>query len=309
MKKITRLRYLLFILFSIFLISCKSLPRQKSSEKSELKPLVITTFTVLADIAKNISGDRLSVQSITKPGAEVHGYSPTPRDLVMVSQAALFLENGFGLELWSKKFTSSVPNVPRFVLSKGMEPLLIDDDIYQGKPNPHAWMSPKRAIYYVDNIVKAFISIDPDGKEIYLDNARRYKNELVELDLELKEALSKIPKEKRILVSCEGALSYLADDYGFKEAYLWPVNAETQVTPRRMERLIEIVSSSNVPVVFCETTVSEKPQLEVARITKTTFGGKFFIDSLSNKDGPAPTFLELQRHNVKLILKGFSLSE
>ncbi len=309
MKRFSLIRYLLCAFIPIFLISCKSLPEAKSSKEYASQPLVLTTFTVLADIARNISGDRLIIQSITKPGAEIHGYKPTPSDLVRASEADLILENGLGLELWAAKFISSAENIPRVVLSDGMKPLLIEEDVYRGKPNPHAWMSPKRALHYVDNITKAFIKLDPKGAKIYLENARRYKNELTQLDLELRRALSQIPENKRILVSCEGALSYLADDYGFIEAYLWPVNAESQVTPRRMEKLIQIVSRNNVPVVFCESTVSEKPQLEVARITKSTFGGKFFVDSLSEKDGPASTFLDLQRHNVKLILRGFSISE
>ncbi len=269
------------------------------------KPLVLTTFTVLADIASNISGDRLNIQSITKPGAEIHGYQPTPSDLVRASQANLIIENGLGLELWARKFTSSLREVPRVVLTDGMTPIFIEGDFYNGKPNPHAWMSPKRAMHYVDNLVTAFISIDPEGKQNYISNGETYKNKLSVLDSDLKRALNQIPVEKRILVSCEGALSYLADDYGFKEAYLWPVNAESQVTPRRMKSLINIILENEVPVVFCESTVSEKPQLEVARITNATFGGKFFVDSLSSIDGPAPTFLEMQRHNVRLILKGF----
>ena len=309
MKRLNLIRYFFFALIPLFLIACKSFQEEKALGKSVTQPIVLTTFTVLADIARNISGDRLIVQSITKPGAEIHGYKPTPSDLVRASQADLILENGLGLELWAKNFITSAENVPRVVLSNGMKPLLIEGDVYSGKPNPHAWMSPKRALHYVDNIANAFINLDPKGEKIYLDNARHYKNELTQLDLELKGALSQIPENKRILVTCEGALSYLADDYGFMEAYLWPVNAESQVTPRRMEKLIKIVSTNNVPVVFCESTVSEKPQLEVARITKSAFGGKFFVDSLSDKDGPASTFLDLQRHNVKLILKGFSISE
>nr|WP_152557567.1 MULTISPECIES: metal ABC transporter substrate-binding protein [unclassified Prochlorococcus] len=273
-------------------------------DSSKLK--VITTFTVLADIARNISGDRLIIESITKPGAEIHGYKPTPSDLIRVSEADLIIENGFGLERWASRFTSSTDNVPRITLSDGIKPLFIDSDLYKGKPNPHVWMSPKRAIHYVEKIVKAFIAIDPQGENLYIRNGNLYKNKLNELDNQLRNALKTIPADKRILVTCEGALSYLADDYGFQEAFLWPVNAESQVTPRRMKSLIETVNKTQVPVVFCESTVSEKAQLEIARITKTTFGGKFFVDSLSTSDGPAPNFLEMQRHNVDLILNGFS---
>ncbi|WP_332299711.1 metal ABC transporter substrate-binding protein [Prochlorococcus marinus] len=292
----------------IFNVSCKPLSSNKDQIVNPSKLIVLTTFTVLADIAKNIAGERLIVESITKPGAEIHGYKPTPSDLVRASKADLIVENGLGLELWAKKFTSSLNDVSRVVLTDGINPLPIEGDVYAGRPNPHAWMSPLRAIHYVDKLASAFISIDHEGKEVYLKNSDIYKKKLIDLDQELRTALEKVPLEKRVLVSCEGALSYLADDYGFQEAYLWPVNAESQVTPRRMEKLIATISKTQVPVVFCETTVSEKPQLEVSRITQTTFGGKFFVDSLSDKDGPAPTFIDLQRHNVRLILKGFAVN-
>ncbi|AAQ00105.1 MULTISPECIES: metal ABC transporter substrate-binding protein [Prochlorococcus] len=289
------------------MLSCKATVERSYSSKDPDRLKVLTTFTVLADIAKNIAGDRLDVQSITKPGAEIHGYKPTPSDLVNAANSDLILENGFGLELWAKKFISSLnKDIPTVVLSEGMEPLNIAGDAYKGKPNPHAWMSPNRALHYVDKIVKAFIFIDPEGKAIYLKNGQAYKQELLALDKELSFALKSIPSKKRILVSCEGALSYLAEDYGFEEAYLWPVNAESQVTPRRMERLIAKIRETKVPVIFCETTVSAKAQKEVARITNTSFGGKFYVDSLSDSDGPASTFLDLQRHNVQLILEGFS---
>ncbi len=256
-------------------------------------------------MARSIAGERLEVKSITKPGVEIHGYKPTPSDLVKSSKANLIIENGLGLELWARKFTSSLDGIPKVVLTDGMKPLLIEGDVYNGKPNPHAWISPKRALHYVDKLMEAFISIDPEGESFYLKKGKSYKKELRQIDKELTIALKEIPPHQRLLVTCEGALSYLASDYGFQEAYLWPVNAESQVTPRRMERLIEKVVKTKVPVVFCESTVSEKPQLEVARATKTTFGGKFFVDSLSDADGPAPNLLDLQRHNLKLILNGF----
>ncbi len=290
----------------LFLItSCTSNDNElrKSNKKT---PLVLTTFTVLADMARNISGNRLLVESITKRGAEIHGYQPTPSDLIKASKADLIIENGLGLELWARKFTASAGNVPTIILSEGMEPLLIEGDIYSGKPNPHAWMSPRRAIYYVDRLVKAFIQLDPSGQTEYIKNGIIYKNKLRQLDQELRTALSKIPKNRRVLVSCEGAFTYLANDYGMEEAYLWPVNAESQVTPKRMLKLIKIIKDRQIPTIFCESTVSAKAQLEVAKTSGAVFGGTFYVDSLSGEDGPAPTLLDLQRHNVQLILKGLA---
>ncbi len=300
------MKKIISIIFALTLISCSSPRKDLENKNKSNKPIVLTTFTVLADISRNIAGQRLYVQSITKEGAEIHGYKPTPSDLVKASKANLILENGLGLELWAKKFTASAGNVPTAVLTKGMQPLLISGDVYKGKPNPHAWMSPKRATVYVDNLVKAFTLIDPKGRDVFIKNAKNYKKKLTQLDKELELTLKSIPPEKRLLVSCEGAFSYLTNDYGMKEAYLWPVNAESQVTPKRMLRLIETIQRAKVPVIFCESTVSAKAQLEVARASGAAFGGTFYVDSLSNSDGPASTYLDLLRHNVLLIRNGLT---
>ena len=273
---------------------------------SDDRPVVLTTFTILADMARQVAGDRLQVKSITKPGAEIHGYEPSPKDLERASGADLIIENGLGLELWARRFVQSAGDVPTVTLTEGMQPLLIEGDVYAGKPNPHAWMSPLRAQGYVDQLVDAFSDLDPEGSQIYQDNGKRYKLQLDNLDAELRDLLAVIPENQRVLVSCEGAFSYLAQDYGFDEAYLWPVNAESQITPRRMARLIERVKRDQVPAVFCETTVSDKAQREVARASGARFGGNFYVDSLSKRNGPAPTLLDLQRHNVKLLRQGLA---
>ncbi len=307
MSKVSSITTLISKIFILILLSsCTATENNQPSNLGNRKPLVLTTFTVLADMATNVAGDRLFVESVTKLGAEIHGYQPTPSDLVKASKADLIIENGLGLELWARKFTAAAGNVPTIVLSDGMTPLLIESDAYKGKPNPHAWMSPERAIKYVDNLVEAFINIDPAGKEVFLNNASNYKAKLKELDSELRATLSSIPETRRVLVSCEGAFSYLTNDYGMEEAYLWPVNAESQVTPKRMLNLINKIKERKIPTIFCESTVSSKAQLEVAKASGATFGGIFYVDSLSAPDGPAPTLLELQRHNVELIRKGLA---
>ena len=280
----------------------------QSKNNSDKRPVVLTTFTILADMARQVAGDRLQVRSITKPGAEIHGYEPSPKDLEQASGADLIVENGLGLELWARRFVRSAGDVPTVTLTEGMQPLLIEGDVYAGKPNPHAWMSPLRAQGYVDRLVDALSELDPEGAQLYRENGNRYKRQLESLDAELRNLLAGIPKKQRVLVSCEGAFSYLAQDYGFDEAYLWPVNAESQITPKRMARLIERVKRDQVPAVFCETTVSDKAQREVARASGARFGGNFYVDSLSKRNGPAATLLDLQRHNVKLIRQGLAAS-
>ena len=308
-EKFFRQLTLIAIALPLAVACTKSVDLSDRAERSaDNRPVVLTTFTILADMAREVAGDRLQVKSITKPGAEIHGYEPSPKDLERASGADLIVENGLGLELWARRFVQSAGDVPTVTLTDGMQPLLIEGDMYAGKPNPHAWMSPLRAQGYVDQLVDAFSDLDPEGAQIYRDNGKRYKQKLENLDAELRDLLAVIPPKQRVLVSCEGAFSYLAQDYGFDEAYLWPVNAESQITPRRMARLIERVKRDQVPAVFCETTVSDKAQREVARASGARFGGSFYVDSLSKRNGPAPTLLDLQRHNVKLLRQGLAAS-
>lgn len=295
---------LLATLLVPLLLSCT--PRQEATRPADTRPLVLTTFTILADMARQVAGDRLRVESITKLGAEIHGYEPTPSDLKRASGARMVLENGFGLERWAQRFYASMPDVPHVTLTEGINPLPIASDAYRGKPNPHAWMSPRLAKVYVENIRRALTRLDPDGAGTYRRNAERYAAQLDQLHRDMQASLTLIPPRQRVLATCEGAFSYLARDYGLTEAYLWPVNAESQVTPQRMASLINLVKQRRVPAVFCESTVSAEPQKQVARESGARFGGVFFVDSLSLPGGPAPNLLELQRRNLKTLREGLA---
>ncbi|MGV8870945.1 MAG: metal ABC transporter substrate-binding protein [Rhodococcus sp. (in: high G+C Gram-positive bacteria)] len=264
------------------------------------RPLVLTTFTVLADMAANVAGDHLRVESITKAGAEIHGYEPTPGDLRTAEQAELILDNGLGLEAWFEKFVERIP-APHVVVSANVEPIYIRDDAYAGKANPHAWMSPLVAEKYVQNIADAFVALDPAHAGDYRTNATEYTERLREVGAELDADLSALPPRQRALVTCEGAFGYLARDFDLQEAYLWPVNAEQEGTPKQVVRTIDFVRDNDVPAVFCESTVSDKAQLQVADDTGAHFGGQLYVDSLSDGDGPVPTYLDLLRYDARLI--------
>jgi manganese transport system substrate-binding protein len=173
------------------------------------KKVILTTFTVLADMAQNVAGDKVIVESITKPGAEIHGYEPTPSDLVRGQGADLILDNGLNLERWAARFYNSFPKVTHLTLSEGIQPVNIAEDAYQGKPNPHAWMSPQNALLYVDNIRKALRTLDLTHAAAYDANAKAYSQKIRAIDDKLKQAISAIPPDKRYMVSCEGAFSYL----------------------------------------------------------------------------------------------------
>jgi manganese/iron transport system substrate-binding protein len=254
---------------------------------------VVTTFTVIADMAANVAGDAAEVVSITKPGAEIHGYSPTPLDIVRASDADLILWNGLNLELWFEQFLSNLGDIPSATLTDGIDPIPISAGSYEGKPNPHAWMGIDNALIYIDNIAAAFASHDPVNAPVYMANAAAYKDRLKATLAPLRAQIAAIPEDQRWLVTCEGAFSYLARDFGMKELYLWPMNADQVGTPQQVRAVIDGVRDNGIPVVFCESTVNTAPAEQVARETGVAYGGVLYVDSLSLPDGPVPTYLDL----------------
>lgn len=271
-----------------------------TAEPDDGRPVVLTTFTVLADIAANVAGDHLTVVSLIKPGAEIHAYEPTPGDVRRAADADLILDNGLNLEAWFEQFVESV-DVPHVVVSDAVDPIDITGDAYAGKPNPHAWMSPANVQLYVESIAAAFSELDPANAADYAANAADYRSELQQVQDELVARLDALPERRRALVTCEGAFSYLARDAGLRESYIWPVNAEQQATPQRIAASIEFVRGGDVPAVFCESTVSDKAMRQVVAATGAEFGGILYVDSLSEPDGPVPTYLDLIRYDTGLI--------
>lgn len=267
---------------------------------------VVTTFTVIADMARNVAGDGVEVVSITKPGAEIHGYEPTPQDIVGASDADLILWNGLNLERWFEQFLTNLGDVPAATLTEGIDPISISGGEYEGKPNPHAWMSIDNALIYVDNIARALSEADPANAATYAANAEAYKAQLRAALDPLKAQIAALPESRRWLVSCEGAFSYLARDLGLQELYLWPINADQQGTPRQVRAVIDGVREHQIPAVFCESTVSSDPAEQVARETGAAFGGVLYVDSLSAGDGPVPTYLDLLKVTTETIAKGLA---
>lgn len=266
----------------------------------------ITTFTVIADMARNVGGDMIIVESITRPGAEIHHYSPTPRDILRAQDADLILWNGMNLELWFSRFFTNLKDVPEVVLSDGVIPIDIADGSYKGKPNPHAWMSPDNALVYIDNIVDALSRHDPANAATYRQNGVAYKQKVTASVAPLREMIKSIPEDRRWLVTCEGAFSYLARDLGLREMYLWPINADQQGTPQQVRRVIDTIRQHNISAVFCESTVNNDPAKQVARETGARYGGALYVDSLSTANGPVPTYLDLLRVTTQTIVTGLT---
>ncbi len=296
---------LLLFVFSFLIFLTANSCKMTVFEKETNKEVILASFTVLADIIENVAKDEFVVSSITKPGVEVHGYQPTPSDLIKASKAFVFIDNGFGFELWAEKFVSNL-QIKRVTISNRLEPIFISEDFYKGKPNPHAWISPKRGMIYVDIIVDSLSELKPSEAESFKNNGQIYKNKIAKIDEDFSLFINNLEKNNRYLVTCEGAFSYLTNDYGLKEAYLWPVNAESQITPKRMARTISLVKNKNIPSVFCESTVSNESQMVVASETGAKFGGDLFVDSLSQDNKSANTYLKMLQHNLNLIKKGLN---
>ena len=275
-----------------------------ASRAQEFK--VVTTFTVIADIARNVAGEAATVESITRPNAEIHNYQPTPGDILKAQDANLILWNGLNLEQWFERFFRNLRDVPSVVVSDGVEPMGIRDGPYEGKPNPHAWMSPSDVLVYVENIRAALAAHDPANADVYAANAAAYSEEIRATIEPIREALSAIPDERRWLVTSEGAFSYLARDFGLRELYLWPINADAQGTPQQIRKVIDQMRELAIPAIFSESTVSADPAQQVARETGARYGGVLYVDSLSDAGGPVPTYLDLLKMTTQTIVEGLS---
>ncbi|MEE9335563.1 MAG: metal ABC transporter substrate-binding protein [Granulosicoccaceae bacterium] len=290
----------LLAIATVLLLGCNN----EASKNDDGKLTVLTTFTVIADMARNVAGDAATVLSVTKPGAEIHNYQPTPKDIAKAKNVDLILWNGMNLELWFNKFLSHLDNVPQVVVTDGIVPMGINTGPYTGKPNPHAWMSPTDAQIYIDNISAAMAIADPENADTYQRNAEAYKAQVTETIEPLKAQIAAIDEKRRWLVTSEGAFSYLARDFGLKELFLWPINADAQGTPKQVKAVIDTMRSENISAVFSESTVSDKPAKQVARETGSHYGGVLYVDSLSKSDGPVPSYLDLLRVTTQTIVDG-----
>ncbi len=290
-----------WLLLALMLISSAA-PAQEQKRRT-----VVASFTIMADMARQVAGDALDVVSIVPPGADIHEYAPTPRDILKARRADLILYNGLGLERWFQRFYQGMDDVPTAILTEGITPIGLGEGPYQGRPNPHAWMTPRNGLIYVENIRRALVALDPAQADTYNRNAWAYSERLEALDQELKTAFARIPDAQRTLATCEGAFSYLTRQYGFRERYLWAVNADQEGSPQQVRRLIDDLNADDIPVTFCESTVNDRAMKQVTAETPARYGGALYVDSLSRSDGPVPDYEALLHYNARQIQKGFDL--
>ena len=293
-----------FPVLCVFFMLFATLPVNLAGAQSTQKLNIVTTFSVLADMAQNVAGDAANVTSLIKRGAEIHNYEPTPKDIVRARRADLILWNGFNLEVWFAQFFQNLDRVPVVELTEGITPIDIYNGPYSGKPNPHAWMSQHAAFIYIDNIRDALIQYDAGNADTYRTNATRYKRQITKTLAPIRREFETLAEESRWLVTSEGAFSYLARDFNLRELFLWPINADQQGTPKQVRVVIDTMREHNIGVIFSESTISPEPAKQIAREVGAVYGGVLYVDSLSVKDGPVPTYVDLLRVTLQTILMG-----
>ncbi len=293
-----------FPVLCVFFMLVATLPVNLAGAQSTQKLNIVTTFSVLADMAQNVAGDAANVTSLIKRGAEIHNYEPTPKDIVRARRADLILWNGFNLEVWFAQFFQNLDGVPVVELTEGITPIDIYNGPYSGKPNPHAWMSQHAAFIYIDNIRDALIKYDAGNADIYRANATRYKRQITATLAPIRREFETLAEDSRWLVTSEGAFSYLARDFNLRELFLWPINADQQGTPKQVRVVIDTMREHNIGVIFSESTISPEPAKQIAREVGAVYGGVLYVDSLSVKDGPVPTYVDLLRVTLQTILAG-----
>ena len=293
-----------FPVLCVFFMLFATLPVNLAVAQSTQKLNIVTTFSVLADMAQNVAGDAANVTSLIKRGAEIHNYEPTPKDIVRARRADLILWNGFNLEVWFAQFFQNLDRVPVVELTEGITPIDIYNGPYSGKPNPHAWMSQNAAFIYIDNIRDALIQYDAVNADTYRANAARYKTQITKTLAPIRREFETLAEDSRWLVTSEGAFSYLARDFNLRELFLWPINADQQGTPKQVRVVIDTMREHNIGVIFSESTISPEPAKQIAREVGAAYGGVLYVDSLSVKDGPVPTYVDLLRVTLQTILAG-----
>lgn len=297
---------------AVALSACSTAAEEnRGAGASSERPVVVTTFSVLEDMVSHVGGDRIEVRSIVPRGAEIHEYDPTPSDIRGAAEADLVMENGLGLETWFEQFTAH-SGADTVTLTDQIDPIPVtrlDDhpdaaDTTESMPvNPHAWISPAAGQEYVAAIQDALSDLSPEDSEYFQDNADELIEELSDIDTQARERFSAL-EDGAHLVTCEGAFSYLTEEYELGEHYLWPLNAENEGTPAQAEAQIRYVEDHQVPTVFCESTVNDSAQRQVVEATGAELGPPLHVDSLTDESGPVPTYVDLLNHTLETIAEG-----
>lgn len=275
---------------------------------------VVASFSILADFARNVGGDRVAVTALVGPGGDSHVYTPTPADARTVAAAKLVVVNGLGFEGWLPRLVKAAGGKATVVeAARGVAPRkAADDDHDHGHDHghdavdPHAWQSVANAKIYVTNIRDALIAVDPAGTDAYRAHATAYLAQLDALEAEVRKAVATIPAARRKVISSHAAFGYFADRYGI--AFIAPQGVSTEAEPsaRAVAALIRQIKRQQLPAVFLENMTDPRLARRIAAETGAKIGGTLYADSLTAENGPAPTYIAMVRHNIKALTDALS---
>ena len=305
-------RYLVLLLVAIVgLAACSS--QKSSSDSSSSKLNVVATNSIIADITKNIAGDKINLHSIVPVGQDPHEYEPLPEDVKKTSKADLIFYNGINLETGGNAwFTKLVENAQKkenkdyYAVSEGVDVIYLEGQNEKGKEDPHAWLNLENGIIYAQNIAKRLIEKDPDNKATYEKNLKAYVEKLTALDKEAKEKFNNIPEEKKMIVTSEGCFKYFSKAYNVPSAYIWEINTEEEGTPDQIKSLVEKLRETKVPSLFVESSVDDRPMKTVSKDTNIPIYAKIFTDSIAEKGEEGDSYYSMMKYNLDKISEGLA---
>ena len=305
-------RFLVLLLLAfVGLAACSS--QKSSTETGSSKLNVVATNSIIADITKNIAGDKINLHSIVPVGQDPHEYEPLPEDVKKTSQADLIFYNGINLETGGNAwFTKLVENAKKkenkdyYAVSEGVDVIYLEGQSEKGKEDPHAWLNLENGIIYAKNIAKRLIEKDPVNKETYEKNLKAYVEKLSALDKEAKEKFNNIPEEKKMIVTSEGCFKYFSKAYNVPSAYIWEINTEEEGTPDQIKSLVEKLRKTKVPSLFVESSVDDRPMKTVSKDTNIPIYAKIFTDSIADKGEEGDSYYSMMKYNLEKIAEGLS---
>lgn len=274
-----------------------------SGATAQERPLVVSSASMIQDIAQHIGGDRFRYEMIVPIGGDPHIYEPTPSDAQLCARANLLLRNGLTFEGWiAKLIENSGSAAPVVTVSDGVTP--IASSVYANATDPHAWMDATNGIIYAQNILRAMQSILPADSALFMQNFEAYRSQLQELDAYILNKIQSIPESKRILITSHDAFHYYGKKYGLRLESILGTSTDADVQTADIRRLNAVIRSTDVPAVFVESTVNPQMLRQIADDNGIAVGGKLFADSLGEKDGPASTYQDMLKHNTDTIYEG-----
>ena len=262
---------------------------------------VVVTFSVLADLVRQIGGDRVAVTSLVGPNQDLHTFEPRPSDVQAIAAADVFIVNGLGIEGWTDRLAGAVKlKRPVVVATRGITPRKMMEGGH-AETDPHAWQDVANAIRYAGTIRDALIAADPDGAGAYRAAGEAYRAELSALDAEVRATFAAIPRAQRLVVTTHDALGYFGAAYGIDFRAPQGMSTEGEPSAKALAALIGQIRREHIRALFLENIGRDVLLETVARETGVRIGGQLFSDALSPPDGPAGTYIAMIRHNTAMI--------